>query len=428
MSSVDELFDEFIPEWKDCSPQFVLLELFKLGDPEKGKNIKGFWKTYDKNWTKLNADKQNKCRAFFQNLDASTKATILAKAVAATNTDKLQDASKASETVRKKPTTKDEVSRVIHLVKAPEAAVHWGRIQNPMTRRALDSRNSSDAPAAGGVQSMADESNGWIGLLEIFNDPEVKFENLAVQYHSNGTKKSPWRARSDAIQAIAAITHDIDPNNFNQRDVGWLKDVYCKIKAGLTKIYSAYNVSGKQDGGDDAENDFKSEIESVFTKQCTAWASMSGNVTKGAWPDAMAYAFVVLNEDDFNHVVRLLGSVGRDGESKKDVEDERRKRRKLSKDKKHSAAASVGAGLGAIIAEEGRKEDKRAYLSLIMQYGSEAEKAKAMAAILKGAEDAEKNISSSSSSSSAASTSCSLASSGGANESFVSDMGRGDDD
>lgn len=66
-----------------------------------------------------------------------------------------------------------------------------------------------------------------------------------------------------------------------------------------------------------------------------------------------------------------------------------------------------------------------------MQYGSEAEKAKAMAAILKGAEDADKNISSSfssSSSSSAASTSCSLASSGGANESFVSDIGRGDDD
>jgi hypothetical protein len=222
---------------------------------------------------------------------------------------------------------------------------------------------------------------------------------------------------SDGIQAIAAVTHDIDPNLFNQRDVDWLKEVYSKIKGGLTKIFAAYNRSGKQNGDDDADVDFKSDVKEVLEKQCGAWASMSSMVTKGTWPDAMAYAFVLLNEDDFNHIVRLLGTVGRDESKGGDAEEERRKRRKLSKDKKNRSA-SAGAGLGQIIAAEGAKEEKRALLHMMMQWGSDEDKIKAMAEIRKCLQETEKNVSSSSSASSSSSSSSS--SSGLVNDSLNS--------
>jgi hypothetical protein len=423
---------ESIEEWPDCSPQSVLAELHKVGDLEKGKNGKRFWSSYSKDWTKLTSDQINKTRLYFQNLDAPMRVGILQKARAATiaaAAAKAQDANQANDAARKPNTTKNEVARLMHLVKDPRCAVHWGRIHNPMSRRDLDARKSTDAPAAGGMQSMADATNGWNGILEYFNDDDVRFENVTVQYNPNGTKKNPYRARSDAIQAIAAVCHDIDPNVFNQRDIVWLKETYSKIKGGLTKILAAYNLSGKQNAGDDAEVDFKSDVEAVLQGQCGKWASMSGNLTKGTWPDAMAYAFVLLEEDDFNHVVRLLGNVGRDGESKGDAEEERRKRRKLAKEEKERLAGSAGAGagLGQVIAAEGAMENKRALLSMMMQFGTEADKQRAMAEIRKGLDEANKNISSSSSS---ATNSSSSSANGFNDDSFNSERGlrRNDED
>jgi hypothetical protein len=143
-------------------------------------------------------------------------------------------------------------------------------------------------------------------------------------------------------------------------------------------------------------------------------ASMSGNVTKGTWPDAMAYAFVLLDEDDFNHVVRMLpSSVGRDGESKGDPEEDRCKRRKTTKDNKNRKPPAADTGLAQVIAAEGDREDKRALLEMMMKYGTAEDKAKALATIREGLEAADKNVSSSSSSASSAS-------SGGHNDSFGS--------
>lgn len=132
---------ELIAEWPDCSPQCVLSELHKVGAADKGQNKKGFWASYTKDWTKLGAEKQSKCRLFFQNLNATLKTLILANAVTATNAAnaaKAQDANKANEAARKANTTKHEVARIMHLVKDSRAAGNWGKIQNPMTRRDLD--------------------------------------------------------------------------------------------------------------------------------------------------------------------------------------------------------------------------------------------------------------------------------------------------
>jgi hypothetical protein len=128
---------ELIAEWPNCSPQSVLAELHKVGEVDKGTNKKGFWATYSKDWMKLSSNQHSNCRLFYQNLTDPVKKLVLEKALAATiaaDTAKAQ-ANKSSDAARKANTTKNEVARVMHLVK------------------------DADAPAAGGLQSMDDEGD-----------------------------------------------------------------------------------------------------------------------------------------------------------------------------------------------------------------------------------------------------------------------------
>lgn len=179
-----------IPEWPDCDPKFVLEELHKVSVDNKGENKKVFWATYLKDVSKLTEKQLSNTRSFFQKLDVNVKTSILQKAKDATIAALTQNANKSNDQqAGKKPsTTKHEVARMMHIVKDPDAAAKWGQIQNPMTRSELDSRKSNNAPAAGGLQSMAEEGNGWIGILEMFNDPSKTYQNVTVQYNNEGIK------------------------------------------------------------------------------------------------------------------------------------------------------------------------------------------------------------------------------------------------
>ena len=132
------------------------------------------------------------CRLFFQNLSAPIKKLILEKALAATiaaDTAKEQDANKANDAARNANSTKNEVARVMHLVKKNRCALDWGKIHIPMTRPDLDARKSTDAPAAGGLQSMADDSNGWMDLPELCSPSPSSSDNDSFHSDDNDQRR-----------------------------------------------------------------------------------------------------------------------------------------------------------------------------------------------------------------------------------------------
>lgn len=418
-----------IAEWPACHPQQILAQLHKVVEAEKGQNKKGFWSSYPKEWSKLSDEQRNKCRVFFTKLDAATKTRILERAKTATEASGAGNVNETNGDTRSRApcTTKHEAARLMHILKDPLAAAHWSQIHRPMDRPTLDSRNSVNAPGAGG-RSMAAEGNGWIRLTEMFNDKDLQYQNATIQYRTDrdgkAVKLDPWRPRSDAIMCIAASTYEIDPNVFNQRDEVWMKDTYGKLKAGWTKLTANFTKSGLQNNDGSADLEWKSTVDEVLAVTSEKWVSMSTNITRTCWPDAMAYSYVLLDEDDFKHIVRLLpGHVGRDGDAKGDgdeTEEERRKRRKLEKEKRNGNKG--GEGMAQIIAAEGEMENRRQLWSILLQHGTAEDKNNALQSIR--AELQKANVSSSSSSASSGSSASSR------ENSFSSEGGmrHGDDD
>ena len=121
-----------IPEWPNCNPNFMLQELHNVTEVDKGKNKKVFWGTYAKDMSKLTEHQVSNTRIFFQKLDDNVKTLILQKAKAATIAAITQDANKSNDQQagKKVSTNKNEVARLMHIVKDPAAASSWGRIQN----------------------------------------------------------------------------------------------------------------------------------------------------------------------------------------------------------------------------------------------------------------------------------------------------------
>lgn len=93
------------------------------------------------------------------------------------------------------------ISMILELVKDPNCSAAFGLIQNLLDRLTLDSKKSHSAPGRGGEHSMADQSNGWLRLLKVFNDPAVHCENVTVVYTKDGKKRNPWAARTDRLHA-----------------------------------------------------------------------------------------------------------------------------------------------------------------------------------------------------------------------------------
>lgn len=100
-----------------------------------------------------------------------------------------QDANMANDAARNASTTKNEVARVMHLVKKNRCEGDWGKIHNPMTRPDLDARKSTDAPAAGGLQSMADDSSGWMDLPELCPPSPSSSDNDSFNSDDNDQRR-----------------------------------------------------------------------------------------------------------------------------------------------------------------------------------------------------------------------------------------------
>lgn len=175
---------EDIHEWPKVNPQHVYNQIRAVTDADKGSNKNVFYTSYGKDWTKLTTQQKDKARSFFLKLPQAKQTQILMNAADLTRTDADKGMAVVTSEGQTKapPTTKHEVARLMHLMVDPAAMAHWGIIKNPMDRGGLDSRKS-DAPGHGG-KSMAEESSGWLGMLELFNDVHHFYENCGVEYRA----------------------------------------------------------------------------------------------------------------------------------------------------------------------------------------------------------------------------------------------------
>jgi len=111
---------------------------------------------------------------------------------AANEAGKASDASK----VRKNQTTKDDIARLLHLFKYPDAIIHWSALSRSFTRRELDSRHSK-APSANSARTMQEAADSYGELATIFND----YDNFAPQHamlkYVGGVRVNPYQVNSD---------------------------------------------------------------------------------------------------------------------------------------------------------------------------------------------------------------------------------------
>jgi len=127
--------------------------------------------------------------------------------------------------VRNAQTTKDDIIRLIHLYKEPQAQKHWSNLRRVMTRAELDSRKASAV--------YNEVASPLTYLAEIFNDYEsFRPQNLMVKYVSRGpnehpVKKMPYQASETEWAYLSNFTHDLEPTNLSRQGIirgqDWIK-------------------------------------------------------------------------------------------------------------------------------------------------------------------------------------------------------------
>jgi hypothetical protein len=126
----------------------------------------------------MKIDQKEKTFAFYSNLTQERQKLVVA--IAKHQSENFS----ASEKVKRDAVMKNDLVRLLELRKYPEAQVFWTATEASYNRRILDARKSSSAPNLAGTGSLADDSDPYGQLAEIFNDyKEFTSQNALIQYH-----------------------------------------------------------------------------------------------------------------------------------------------------------------------------------------------------------------------------------------------------
>jgi len=272
--------------FEDVDPDKIISELKKC--QEVGTNRKKeFYKTYSK-WSTLRPDQKNNVVTWFKNLNEDTRKQVL-------------DSCRRQVVEQRKSlsnTTKDDIVRLFHLNRHPEAIIHWSHIKGILTRQQLDARNSdSDA---------AEAANPWDALATIFNDyKNFCPQNLMVKYvvgaDGNPEKIMPI-VPEEEWQHIYLRCQDLEPTNRSRaqviRDGNWIKLHWTEMRGILSKLFNKYYRSGQHS----AKGDWN-DVEEL-----KAWESHSLNNanTFVRFPTACVYSVCVFEKNDFYSMNRQM--------------------------------------------------------------------------------------------------------------------------
>ena len=199
--------------------------LVKLGKV-RGRGVPASYK--NKTWEELDSKQKGKLRAFWDKLSkedhdkhTQTATTVTAAAGNATG----------GKAARSAHCTSDEVARLLHIMHDPRYTAERAKVLQGTKSR----------------QDMEDREDPWEGIATIYNDKDVKYENLAVEY-VGGVKvtEGGYKARGDNVTAIAADVWDLDPTAPDRphRDAAFLKEKWRDIKTDITHVYNNFTQSG----------------------------------------------------------------------------------------------------------------------------------------------------------------------------------------
>jgi hypothetical protein len=283
-------------------------------------------------------------------------------------------------------TTKDDIARLIHLFKYPDAQVHWLNHYGVLNRIQLDSRCTAGP--------TSDAANPLSCLAEIYNDYEqFQPQNPMVAYVNDlGTgkpvKKNSWEPIGEEWEELAIQMYDIEPTNLTHRnifrDAKWMKSTLNDVHKYLFQVFTQYNRSGQRSGD---MGEWCSPGEQQRWLRAAFWKGRATN-TIVRFPTAMIYSIAVLEEGDFHGIGRTMpkgtgadNSVGApvlDGEALGAAVA--RKRSKRGPYKKASAKKSSPANNAILSAlRHGTEtEAKLSALHLILEFRTAAQKRKAM--------------------------------------------------
>jgi hypothetical protein len=157
-----------------------------------------------------------------------------------------------------------------------EAIKFFVEAYSPVVERAILDEN----------EDRTDMSGAWKKIDDAFNDYDTfNYQNATIRYAKpadgvlggHPIKTVPYQARSDELVGMADRCHALDPSDSSRpvRDIAWIKDLFRKLRAELSKLRQVYHKSGNMDAED----------------QNAEWLKFCGNV-----PDWAAYAFVVLED------------------------------------------------------------------------------------------------------------------------------------
>jgi hypothetical protein len=275
-------------------------------------------------------------------------------------------------------TTKDDIARLIHLFKEPSAQVHWSNHFGVLNRAQLDARRSAGA--------VSEAANPLGCLAAIFNDYDsFTPQNLMVAYTYDRqlkvpVKKVPYQASSEEWSELANHTHDIDPTNLSRRNVlreaGWIKSTWNDCRRFLHQVFQQYNRSGQHDP---EKGEWCSEKERQRWIRAALWRS-SGSNTIVRYPTVMMYSICILDQGDFEGIGRQMpsgtgidNSVA-DGNAAPSAKRRRGKYRATARENDNNSSQLLLQTL-----EGGTKsETKMTALRLMLEFGSNSQKANAM--------------------------------------------------
>jgi hypothetical protein len=289
---------------------------------------------------------------------------------------------KASEEVASTAniTTKDDIARLIHLFKFPGAQVHWSNHYGVLNRVQLDARNTT-GPAS-------DAANPLSCLAELFNDyAEFTPQNIMVAYvhdpaAGKPVKKGPWEANSEEWEDLAIQTYDIEPTNLARRniyrDAKWIKSTWNDVRKYLHQVFQQYNRSGQRSGD---MGEWCSPEEQQRWVRAAFWKGSSTN-TIVRFPTVMIYSIAVLEQGDFEGISRTMpeGTGIDNSVAQTDASTRSKKRKTRGPYNKNTAKKSSPSNDAMLVAlrQGTQTEAKLSALRLIMEFGSTAEKKKAM--------------------------------------------------
>jgi hypothetical protein len=298
---------------------------------------------------------------------------------------------KASEEVTSTAaqTTKDDIARLIHLFKHPGAQVHWSNHYGVLNRIQLDSRRTA-GPAS-------DAANPLSCLAEIYNDYEqFQPQNLMVAYVNDpGTgkpvKKNPWEPSGEEWEELAIQTYDIEPTNLTRRnifrDAKWMKSTWNDVRKYLFQVFIQYNRSGQRSGD---MGEWCSPEEQQRWLRAAFWKGGATN-TIVRFPTAMIYSIAVLELGDFEGIGRTMpngtgvdnsvADTGPDGEATDAAVARKRKKRGTYKKATATKSSPGNEAMFKALRQGTESEAKMSALRLILEFGTAAQKRKAMKTI-----------------------------------------------